>query len=473
MSKSYQDRVEFASESFKSLEKFVRDAQEKEPGDRDNFQDFERDFHALVMAFEAEVVGKQLQRYDVEANHIEVHGERYRRKGEFDNSYQGLAGNFTIKRALYVPCSGRGRGVVPLELRAGIVEGTWTPLLAQVMARAVASTTPKDASELFEHFGGATPSTSSLDRLPKQLSETWENQREFFEDELRCEETVPDQAAAVAVSLDGVLIPMKSELETDSDKPAGKKWGKGPTDYQEASCGTVSFYNAEGDRLETIRFARAPEHKKKTLKSQLEAELESIYATRPDLRLVCLSDGAADHWEFLFGLAERLGVEHSCNAADLFHVLERVKKALDAYHGEGTPETRAAFAELRIILREKADGADRVLRALRYRRDRCLGTKRKTIIEQIKYIENRKRDGLLRYKNLLDENLPVGSGVVEAACKTLASQRLKLSGMSWRPKGAQAILTFRSLVQSNRWSRAWKMISDQYRVPVTLLEGAA
>jgi hypothetical protein len=53
------------------------------------------------------------------------------------------------------------------------------------------------------------PSKSSLDRLPKQLSRCWEAERERFEAALRGEETVPPEAVTVAVSLDGVMVPMK------------------------------------------------------------------------------------------------------------------------------------------------------------------------------------------------------------------------------------------------------------------------
>lgn len=59
----------------------------------------------------------------------------------------------------------------------------------------------------------------------------------------------------------------------------------------------------------------------------------------------------------------------------------------------------------------------------------------------------------------------MGHGVVEAACKTLATQRLKRSGMSWRG-GKQAILTIRSLQQRNRWAAAWVLLSAHFRVEV-------
>ena len=63
---------------------------------------------------------------------------------------------------------------------------------------------------------------------------------------------------------------------------------------------------------------------------------------------------------------------------------------------------------------------------------------------------------------------PIGSGVVEAACKTLATQRMKRSGMRWRHEGGQAILTLRSLVQSHRFEQAWLMLSATYRANVSV-----
>jgi len=75
----------------------------------------------------------------------------------------------------------------------------------------------------------------------------------------------------------------------------------------------------------------------------------------------------------------------------------------------------------------------------------------------------------MRYKSLLDRHLPVGSGVVEAACKTLAAERMKRSGMSWRQQGGQAVLTLRSLIQSERWASGWGYLASMYRTAVTEL----
>lgn len=72
----------------------------------------------------------------------------------------------------------------------------------------------------------------------------------------------------------------------------------------------------------------------------------------------------------------------------------------------------------------------------------------------------------MNYAELLLHNLPIGSGVVEAACKTLVTQRMKCSGMRWRQSGGQGILIFRSLIQSNWFDNGWKLLSVKYRVRV-------
>ena len=142
-----------------------------------------------------------------------------------------------------------------------------------------------------------TPSKSSLDRLPKQLSGRWEAERERFEAALRSEETVPSEAVTVAVSLDGVMVPMKDGARTQKRQEAHEQ-GKhtcGPAGYQEVGCGTLSFYDAEGERLSTVRLARMPEKHKATLKDTLSEEIAAVLGQRPDLTLVKLADGAKDN----------------------------------------------------------------------------------------------------------------------------------------------------------------------------------
>ena len=71
------------------------------------------------------------------------------------------------------------------------------------------------------------------------------------------------------------------------------------------------------------------------------------------------------------------------------------------------------------------------------------------------------------YAEAKDKGLPIGSGVVEATCKTLVTERLKRSGMRWSERGGQAILTLRALLQSNRFESGWALLSNTYRAEVS------
>jgi hypothetical protein len=69
---------------------------------------------------------------------------------------------------------------------------------------------------------------------------------------------------------------------------------------------------------------------------------------------------------------------------------------------------------------------------------------------------------MMDYATHLENNLPIGSGNTEAACKTLLKQRLCGSGMRWKDQGAKLILSLHALVQSKgRWQQFWDKI-DQY-----------
>ena len=87
-------------------------------------------------------------------------------------SYTTAVGSVKVRRTLY-RCA-RERAVAPMELRAGIVEGHWTPLAARHASHMVAQMTPAQGEAMLRELGNMTPSKSALDRLPKRLSTRWE-----------------------------------------------------------------------------------------------------------------------------------------------------------------------------------------------------------------------------------------------------------------------------------------------------------
>ena len=345
--------------------------------------------------------------------------------------------------------------------------GYWTPRAARQGTFVMAQLSSGDAEALLAELGALCPSRSSLDRLPRDLSPHWEAQREAWEAALRSQETVPQAAASVALSVDGVMVAMKAKAAKRVAKQAeAGKHASGPAGHQEAGCGTVSLYDADGERLQTVRFARMPESKKVTLQAQLQGELQSLLALRPDLRRVHLADGAEPNWKLLAEIDQALGLSPATRLqiVDFYHACDHLKEGCDAIWGESTPRSRAEFARLKTLLKEEDAGADRIIRTFKHHAGRSSGNRQRRIQAELTYFRNQRPR--MNYPEYLRQHLPIASGVIEAACKTLVTQRLKCSGMAWSPAGGQAILTFRSLIQSARWSRAWQLLAADFRQPV-------
>ena len=427
------------------------------------FAEFERELHARVMELERDVIAAEMAQLDVDAETVLIEGKLHRRVLRRSQTYVTSAGEVVVERTLYKDrTDDEGRAVSPMELTLGIVGDFWTPRAAQQALWVVTQMTPKKAEELFERIGNMTPSRSSLGRLPKLISERWEGQRETFEEALREGLAVPVGTASIAVSLDGVLAPMEDTAVTERRADAAREGRvtKGPLGYREVGCATVSFCDQRGDLLGAIRMARAPESKKATLKTMLVKEVTAVLHAQPNLKLVKIADGIADNWAFL-----SRELPQGEEAVDFFHASEHLHDAVAAAYGDGTLQTQHRYETLREALRDEEGGVKKVIGALKY-----LATKhprRDKIRRALGYFRGHR--ARMNYATLKQQGLMIGSGVVEAACKTLVTQRLKHSGMSWSHAGAQAILTPRGWDQSERFDKAWALVAATFHAEVTVL----
>ena len=198
---------------------------------------------------------------------------------------------------------------------------------------------------------------------------------------------------------------------------------------------------------------------RKTFASGLLPDLIAVLRRRSDLKIVKVADGVDDNWTFL---SQQL--PDGDEALDFFHASEHLHAAIAAAYGDGTRETRYRFEELRDALRDDHDGVERVIRAIDYLRKKH--PRRDALRQCAAYF--RKHRHRMQYASLVEPGLPIGSGVVEAACKTLVAQRLKLSGMRWG-RGAQAILTARGWDQSDRFDEAWAILAAEHHVEIHVL----
>lgn len=449
--------------SLQLLRRILDDAGVRRRGPKETFEAFEARLHSSLQEVERELLGEDLARADVDAEVIVVDGVTLRRVLRAEQTYMTAAGPVPVWRTLFKNRSDPGeRAVVPMELRTGIVGGFWTPHAAKQAAWVVAQMTPQTGEDLFARIGNMAPSKSSLDRLPKELAERVDDDRREFEAAVREAMVIPERATTVMISLDGVLAPMNdgAAVEKKAKTAARGQIAKGPAGYREVGCATLAFCDEDGECLAAVRMARMPEPHKAGLKKSILAELKTALDLRPDLRIVKAADGAVDNWRFLHD-----EVPNGEEVVDFFHAAEHLNTALAAAYGVGTVETRRRFADLRLVLLEDPDGAAKVIRALTYLRDKLPA--KKEIATELGYF--RKRRALMRYADMRERGLPIGTGVTEAACKTLVTQRLKQSGMRWGQKGGQAILNLRGWAQSERFDHAWALLAAAYRTEVTLL----
>jgi hypothetical protein len=396
-----------------------------------------------------------LNHYDIHTEVISVGEQTYRQAYQGPKEYQTALGPVKIERHMYSnrKSDGDGQCICPLELQSGIIEGYWTPMAAKNALWALAHLTAGETEEMLLQFGGMNPSRSTLDRLPKIMNQQWEPQSMENYQQLIAEETIPKEAVSFSTSLDGVMIGMKPEKSTTKEKKSMK------TEWREASCGTLSFFDAKGERLSTLQYGQMPEHKKVTLKTLIQKNTEEILRQRPDLKLVHLADGARDNWTF-FDEQMPLGFQ----LTDFYHATEYLSDAFNAAYPTDKAKSREKYRYYKTLLRDEVGGVNKTLRALRYLRDQH---KNNTIIaDAVTYFTNNQHR--MNYATAKANHFPIGSGVVEAACKTLVGQRLKRAGMSWYQNGGQGVLTCRSLIKSHRFDKAWKFIAEPYKKDITI-----
>lgn len=167
-------------------------------------------------------------------------------------------------------------------------------------------------------------------------------------------------------------------------------------------------------------------------------------------RLVYIGDGAAWVWENC-----RLTFPDAIEILDFYHACEHVGQLAAAIHDEDPAQ--AALLRARWCHEMKQSSPAGLLtesRVLLKKHPEWSKAKREAILEQINYLEN--HSSRTCYGRYREEGLFIGSGVVEAGCKTVVGRRLKQSGMFWSEPGAENILSLRCLVLGPHFDATWK-----------------
>jgi hypothetical protein len=392
--------------------------------------------------------------------HIERDGQDYCRKNQKSPTRGGVAtlfGSIDLRRCLYEPLQeGRDDGrscFAPLELCLGIVANNATPALAERVGRLAAQQTQQEMLDLLQREHHVSWSVKVLRQVTAALSAgIAPHLREVQQQALlrwlaQAHQSRGRRRVVLAVGRDGIMLPIRNEEH-----------------YKEGGVATLSVYDRRGRRLGTLYLGEMPEPKQVTLGAELTALLHGVLAgcEGPLPRLVYLTDAGYHQTTYFTEVLCQMANPQRAGQrlewlwiVDYYHAASYLSKLAHVLFSE--EKTRQAWARrMRRLLRDKDRGVFRVLHsAAQHHAKKALDKKEEEAYgEAYHYLLKHSKE--MAYSAYKRAGLPIGSGVTEAGCKVVFTQRFKESGMTWSIEGGEVILRLRLAVLSGVWEDVYK-----------------
>jgi hypothetical protein len=401
---------------------------------------------------------------DLIPDHLRFDGDWYRRRAKTPNrGVSTLFGTITLWRYLYQPIHGVERSIFPLEIRLGLAAGHATPALAECAARAAADSTQGTVLADLKRVHAVAWSVATLRAV---IASTWEGMAPQFHDAQvarvlawleRARASRGSRKPVLAAGRDGVFVPIR-----------------GDDSYREAATATLSVYDRAGRRLGTVYLGRMPEPGQGALSAQLTRLITDVLAGWPGPlpRLAYVTDAGHHPTEYYERVLKPM--RHPSRpgeplkwewVVDYYHASEYIHKLSQALFRD--PRRAQAWArKMCRWLKSKPNAIYRILHsAAAIRSRRVVPGQSKAYRDAYGYLRDHiKHLDYVRYRR---DHLPIGSGVTEAACKTVFSQRLKRSGMAWSVEGGQRIVDLRVIHLSGVWSEVYQPYLQSKRLPET------
>jgi hypothetical protein len=381
--------------------------------------------------------------------HLTWEGEYYRRGSKSPlRNLNCLFGPIALKRFCYQPLETCGRCLFPLEIQLGIVASVATPALADCVGRMAADLPQRQLLDQLRQRGIGW-GVRTLRKLTQAMAERMSEHRHAAQVEqlLKWLKEAADSSGPCRIGLsvgrDGIMLPIK----------------KNPK-YKEGATATLSVLDRRGRRIGTVYLGQMPESGQRTLSMQLTALLTDVLSQwdGPLPRLTYVTDCGSHPTEYFEQVLSRMPNPRRPRellawewVVDYYHACLYITKLAEAIFGPG----RQAFAwaaKQRKVLKQKQGGIYRVLRSAgALRTIRGLVGSEKDYASAYNFL--RSRTAKMDYPVYQRLRMPIGSGVTEAACKIVFTQRFKQSGMKWTIDGGQPILALRVIALSRIWDR--------------------
>ena len=381
--------------------------------------------------------GEALRQFDTDGSPLVFGSSRWTSKGQEPKTYQTPYGAVSIDRHVYQTGAG-GTTFCPLERDARIIL-TATPRFAKQVsnkygegpaARVVQDLTANHGRPVSLAFVQDT--AAAVAAVVQAKEEQWH----YATPQLK----VPIHS--IGVGVDGTCLFVVED------------------GHRQAMVGSISLYDREGERRHTIYVAATPEYGKETFYQRMTREVEHVKQLYPAAHASGIADGSEDNWTFL-----RQHTQDEC--IDFYHATSYLYWVAKAVHPR-QPTAREQWLDERCHnLKHEPGYATQLLEAMEALPTAGLS---ETVVEELEKAKTyfRNHHHQMNYAERLAAQLPIGSGVTEAACKTIVKMRMCRGGAKWKEAGSAAVLSLRTLIYTEgRWEQFWAKI-DRYGFPITL-----
>jgi hypothetical protein len=397
---------------------------------------------------------------------LERDGKTLRRQAKKDaRRYLSIFGELPIRRSVYA-ARAKQQEYAPLDARLGLPAGDFSYVLEDWLQRLCVREAFAEGCGSLADWLGVTTSV----RAAEQMSRTMAEHVESFQAQ-KPPPPAAEEGEILVATFDGKGVPMRRPLEERVRSGPRRKKGEKANQKQMACVAGVysidRFRRTADDVLDEVRRRTRKGDRPRPQHKHVWAEMThvregEVYNGRvlafvgaavelvgrdPDDRktVVCVTDGEqalieeVAHW-----LPPR-----TLHVLDIMHVLERLWQAAYCFHPENSREAEAFVDHrLRMLLEGKVGQVIGGLRRMLTVHG-LVGQKHRVLRGTIRYYENH-RDSM-RYDEYLAAGYPIGSGVVEGACRHLVKDRMERTGMRWTVSGARAILNLRAVYLNDDW----------------------
>jgi hypothetical protein len=373
--------------------------------------------------------GEALKYFDTDGSAIEVEGKKWTSKGQQPKTYQTPYGSIEINRHVYQSSTG-GETYCPLEVAARIII-TSTPRFAKQISHKYAEMSSVRLVEDFRENHGREVNRAFVQILAEAVGsiamvkeEKWTYQTPKLDIEI----------PTVSIGLDGTCMLMSGE------------------GYRQAMAGTITLYDIAGERQHTTYIAASPEYGRETFLTRLRREVERVKQLYPNAHYQGLADGAPENWTFLNSVT-------TTQILDFYHATQYLDRFAKAIHPRSLEMQKTWMDTHCHKLKHDPEFAMQLLTEMQIIQPKRVS---KSVLagfqDAITYFRNHHHQ--MHYAQAITANLPIGSGITEAACKVIIKARLCCSGMKWKDKGASIVLSLRALSYTKgRWQQFWDKIN--------------